>query len=519
MNKNSKMKKLLFLSLLWSLSTLFVAAKTEIPWKNGPLRVSENGRYLIHENGTPFFWQGETAWLLPERLNRDEVGFYLGRCAKAGYNVVQVQTVNGVPAYNVYGQSSHPFGYDFTNIDRPGIYGYWDHMDYIIQTAERNGIYIGMVCIWGGLVKSGRMTEEEAVKYGTFLANRYKESPNIVWIIGGDIQGNIKTEVWETLARTIRSIDSNHLMTFHPRGRTCSSQFFPDAEWIDFHMFQSGHRRYGQRMGNKSYPIPENTEEDNWMYVDQSLAVSPLKPVLDGEPSYENIPQGLHHNTEPRWLAEDVRRYAYWSVFAGACGHTYGCNDLMQFYRPGVGSAYFADTPWWDALDFPGFNQMQHLKKLLLAFPYEERVPDQTIIAASDELQRQCDNMPLTVTPADQLPPDGTIVPADSAIVMLKYSRLLATRGSNYLLVYNYLGRPMQIDLTKISGRKKKAWWYSPVAGTYSYIGEFKNRVSTFTPAQSGLGKDIVLVVTDAEADYQLTESVTETSEKKSYEE
>ena len=482
----------LFSFFFFAISTLFLMAKPEIPWTNGALRVSDNNRYLVHENGKPFFWQGDTGWLMPERLNRDEVGFYLNRCAQAGYNVVQVQTVNGVPAYNVYGQSSHPFGYDFSTINSPGVYGYWDHMDYIVQTAERNGIYIGMVCIWGGLVKGGQMTEAEAIEYGTFLANRYKNSPNIVWIIGGDIQGSVKTEVWETLARTIRAIDSGHLMTFHPRGRTCSSQFFPDVEWIDFHMFQSGHRRYGQRMGNKDYPIPDNTEEDSWRYVEQSLAVSPMKPVLDGEPSYENIPQGLHNDTEPRWQAADVRRYAYWSVFAGACGHTYGCNDIMQFYRPGLNPAYFADTPWWDALDFPGFNQMQHVKNLMMAFPYIERIPDQTIIVDNGIV-------------GDLINPHGTGTLSTlqyANFSVEKYNRLVATRGEDYLLVYNYTGRPMQIDLTRIRGTKKKAWWYSPVTGQYTYIGEFMNRVTKFIPAVSGVGQDVVLVVTDSVADY-----------------
>lgn len=514
------MKRFFSMLTLLVLSALSLTAGPDIPWKNGPLRVSDNQRYLVHANGKPFFWQGDTGWLMPERLNRDEVGFYLSRCAKAGYNVVQVQTINGVPAYNVYGASSHPSGYDFGGIDRPGVYGYWDHMDYIVETAGRNGIYIGMVCIWGGLVKSGQMTEEEAVKYGTFLANRYKDAPNIVWIIGGDIQGDIKPGVWETLARTIRSIDTGHLMTFHPRGRTCSSQFFPAAEWIDFHMFQSGHRRYGQRMGNKDYPIPDNTEEDGWRYVEQSLAVSPLKPVLDGEPSYENIPQGLHHGTEPRWQSADVRRYAYWSVFAGACGHTYGCNDIMQFYRPGYGPAYFADTPWWEALDFPGFSQMQHLKHLMLTFPYEERIPDQSVIAANDSLQAESCSLPVVKTPQDQLPPAGTIVPADSSLVVKRYNRLVATRGSDYLLVYNYTGRPMSVDLTKISGECKKAWWYSPATGEYSYIGECKHRVTEFVPAQAGIGKDIVLVVTDAASDYIRHEAGDGVlTEKKSYEE
>ena len=50
-----------------------------LPWENGRLVVSEEGRYLKHENGTPFFWLGETGWLLPECLNREEADYYVGR--------------------------------------------------------------------------------------------------------------------------------------------------------------------------------------------------------------------------------------------------------------------------------------------------------------------------------------------------------------------------------------------------------------------------------------------------------
>lgn len=108
-------------------------------------------------------------------------------------------------------------------------------------------------------------------KYGEFLANRYKNQPNVVWIIGGDIPGDVKPEIWNTLATTIKSIDNNHLMTFHPRGRTMSGIWFNKAPWLDFNMFQSGHRRYGQRMGDTDYPIEDYTEEDNWRYVEKAL--------------------------------------------------------------------------------------------------------------------------------------------------------------------------------------------------------------------------------------------------------
>ena len=230
------------------------------PWTNGRLMVSANHRYLQFENGQPFFLLGDTGWLLPERLDRSEAQYYLQKCRAAGFNTVLVQVMNGTPAYNIYGQPSLPAGWDLTKADPDGVYSYWDHMDYIIKQAEQNGIYIGMVTIWGSQVKAGNMKVEQAKAYGRFLAHRYKHSPNIIWVMGGDIQGDIHPEVWESLATTIKSIDHSHLMTYHPRGRYTSAKWWSKAPWIDFHAFQSGHRKYGQRMGNvwaiKTIPYP-----------------------------------------------------------------------------------------------------------------------------------------------------------------------------------------------------------------------------------------------------------------------
>ena len=463
----------LLLALLPALPAL-PAAASDLPWHHGRLRVSDNGRYLQHADGTPFFWLGNTGWLLPERLTRDEAEHYLEQCAREGYNVVLVQTVNGVPALNVYGQSSHPFGYDFGRAEMPGHYGYWDHMDFLVEAAARRGIYLGMVCIWGTPVKEGRMTPGEAGAYGTFLAERYRESPNIIWIVGGDITGDTKTEVWNRLAMSIKAADDNHLMTFHPRGRTLSSTWFNDAPWLDFNMFQSGHRRYGQDWGEPDYPITPGTEEDNWRYVERSLSARPLRPVLDGEPSYEAIPKGLHDASEGFWRAEDVRRYAYWSVFAGACGHTYGHNSVMQFYRPGLPAAYAASVPWYDVLTAEGFGEMKHLRRLVEAFPYFERVPDQRAVEENGE----------------------------------RYERLIATRGERYLLVYNYTGRPMRIRTDLIGGEVKRAWWYSPRDGSLRPIGEVKDPLLRVQPAGGHRpGNDWVLIVADAELAWSLRPS------------
>ena len=461
----------------------------EKPWENGRLTVK--GQYLVHENGKPFFWLGNTAWLMPERLNRDEVEFYLTRESEEGYNVEQIQVIDSnYPTFNVYGQQAFDDSFDMEKFATPQTtnspipqspnYTYWDHLDYIVSMAERQGIYIAMDCIWGGQVK--RLTPEKAEKYGRFLGNRYKNRPNIIWMIGGDIMGDKGMESWDALARAIKAVDKVHLMTFHPRGRTTSAWWFNDREWLDFNMFQSGHRRYGQRNGDGDYTIRDNTEEDNWRYVAMSFGdpqeqiagrevKGPRKPVIDGEPSYEDIPQGLHDFSAPRWQDYDVRRYAYWAVLAGCCGHTYGHNSIMQFMRPGLLGSFGAEKPWWDAMKDPGYKQMKYLKRLMTALPFTEGNGDQTVIASQN----------------------GT-----------RYDRIIASRGKDYLLVYNYSGRPVTLNLTKISGKKKNVWLMNPANGSLQFLGEYDNSSAVDFSFDGAYlrSSDRVLIVIDSSKTY-----------------
>ncbi len=196
-----------------------------------------------------------------------------------------------------------------------------------------------------------------------------------------------------------------------------------------------------------------------------------MKPVLDGEPSYEDIPQGLHDFSAPRWQDYDVRRYAYWSVFAGSCGHTYGHNSIMQFMRPGVLGSFGAEKAWWDAMRDPGYLQMKYLKQLMLSVPFTEGRNDQSVITS----------------------PNGE-----------RYDRIIATRGNDYLMVYNYSGRPMQIDLTRITGKKKNVWLMNPADGSLSFLGEYDSRkAQDFTFDGAYLRQsDRVLIAIDADKNY-----------------
>ena len=165
----------------------------------------------------------------------------------------------------------------------------------------------------------------------------------------GDVQGSDSTAVWNAIGETLKRNDPEHLVTYHPFGRTQSSLWFHKASWLDFNMYQSGHRRYDQDTSGLAYG------EDNWRYMLADYNRLPVKPSLDGEPSYEAIPQGLHDGSQPRWTDAYVMRYAYWSVFAGGCGFTYGHNAIMQFFKEGNPEpAYNVNETWEEALNAPG---------------------------------------------------------------------------------------------------------------------------------------------------------------------
>ena len=449
------MRKFKIIPLLLLLLTMATSAaaqkktqKTYIPWDNGKLVVSEEGRYLKHENGAPFFWLGETGWLLPERLNRDEAEYYLEQCKRRGYNVIQVQTLNNVPSMNIYGQYSMIDGYNFKNINQKGVYGYWDHMDYIIRTAAKKGQYIGMVCIWGSPVNRGEMTVEQAKAYGKFLAERYKDEPNIIWFIGGDIRGDVKTAEWEALATSIKAIDKNHLMTFHPRGRTTSATWFNNAPWLDFNMFQSGHAQ-------RDYAIYRRL-------LLNDLQKQPIKPVLDGEPRYENIPIDFK-SENGRFDDFDVRMTLYQSMFSGACGYTYGCNEVWQMYSDKYSPMIDAQTTWKESLDLAGACDMIHFRKLCEAIDFFRGRPLQHLI----ERPEQTDD--------------------DYAV---------AYGGKDYVLFYMPYGHSITVNLSGWTQRKNvRLEWFNPRNGELIFYKniETSEAFEVVSPTQ-GRGNDWVLI-------------------------
>ena len=419
------------------------------------LSVSANKRFLT-VGGRPFFWLGDTGWLLLSKLNQEETETYLEDRKEKEFNVIQIMVLHSLSAVSVSGDSA----LINKNIGAPKNDGYWENLDFAIDLAEKKGLYLALVPVWGSNVKAGKVTSEQAEKYAEFLAKRYKDKPNLVWMNGGDVRGNDSIQIWKTIGNTIKKYDPNHLVTYHPFGRTQSSTWFHNEPWLDFNMFQSGHRNYDQDTARTDLRYGE----DNWRYVLSDYNKIPVKPTLDGEPSYEGIPHGLHDTLQPRWTDNDVRRYAYWSVFSGACGFTYGHNSVMQFYTSGPKSgAYGARMPWAEALNSPGADQLKYLKSLMLEYHFVELVPDQSILTEPGE----------------------------------RYNHLVSLMGKNCWLVYTYNGRSIILKTDQLTGGKFKFGWYNPRNGKYYGSDTFKtDQVQKFDPpGKQQDGEDWVLIL------------------------
>jgi hypothetical protein len=427
--------------------------------------VSENKRYLLKEN-QPFVWVGDTAWELFHALDRDSTTYYLTKRATQGFTIIQavaLAELDGLNSPNAYGDKP------LVNNDptKPNE-AYFKHVDFVIDKAAELGLNIGLLPTWGDKIFKDRWGNgpeifniENAKIFGNWIANRYKNRKNIIWILGGDRnprEGSQDLAIWRAMASGIvEAFGGNEkvLITFHPQpNKNGASEWFHDDSWFDFNMYQTGHCR----------------DNDVFNLIKRSYERQNIKPVVDGEPIYEDHPVCFNANDLGTTNAYDVRKALYLDVFAGAFGFTYGCHDVWQMFRQNIMPVNGPHLYWKAALELPAANQVKHLRRLIESRPILDRVPDQSLIFEN----------------------------ANSA-----YERIQATRGNDYIFVYSALGKSFSVNLGKFSGSQLIGYWFSPKNGQVKELGSFENNgTKLFNPPTSGYGQDWVLVLDDASKKY-----------------
>ncbi|MCF6243527.1 MAG: glycoside hydrolase family 140 protein [Sulfurovum sp.] len=439
----------------------FVCTKSK-PWECGKLKVDKNNRILQHEDGTAFFWMADTAWFL-RKLNENELNSYLDNRVEKKFSVIQI-TAMYTHQTRILGKH-YPFAAEGEENRKPSFNSneittineeYWKVIDNIIKKAEEKGLYIAMLPTWHTILGEETFGEADVRvanvrKFGAWIAKRYKKSPNIIWMIGGDtpidgsrtegkVNGDQEIAIWNAMGSSIKNVvRSKHLVTFHPLLKIPSVELGEASKkWLDFNMIQSGRD-------------PLHTA-----IKDVQDALKEKLPVVDGESIYEGIRYKREENLtdKGRRTPYQIREDAYSQIFAGAFGNTYGHTAIYRFWTEtdedeNCTTICKPNTHWEDAIDHNGAKQMQFVTELMQSRPLLGRVSDQSLLQGTPQAK------------------DG----------------IVATKGDGYAMVYIPQGQDITVDMNKVPGTKVKAWWYNPRDGTSRVIeGVENNGMQAFNP-------------------------------------
>jgi hypothetical protein len=422
------------------------------------LKVSPNGRTFVDQDGKPFFYLGDTAWLIFQRLDRKEVDDYLKDRAGKGFTVIQAYVIRGLDKRHPDGSISLVGEPPFTDRDptKPNE-AFFKNVDHVINRANELGLVVGLVVAksWHVNKHPERVFDaKNAYTFGKFLGERYKNNA-VLWYVGGDSAPGDDRDTWVAMVKGLKEgSGGRQLISYHGQGHTSSSIWFHKEDWLDFNSIQSGHG-----WATKTYE-----------FIAKDYGLSPGKPTVDMEPPYENHPTGAK---TPRIDSHQVRKGAYWAMLAGAAGHGYGALDLFHLYKENDGPFLRNGfQPWRKAIAYEGSRQVGYMRRLFELRPWYKLVPDQSIIASG--LGEGEDHV-----------------------------QAARAEDGAFLIAYVPSGKTLSVKMEKLSAKESKAYWYDPRKGTWKAIADFRNKdVAEFVPPSSGEKNDWVLVVEDAAKNY-----------------
>lgn len=433
-----------------------------------------SGRFLINSViNKPVFVNGDAAWSLITQLSNSDVELYLSDRASRGFNyIVCVAADNYYQSHapkDYYGDA--PFdGSDFTRENSK----YWMHVDYVIQRAAAYGItvaldpaFVGLTSPGGYLASYRNSSDAVVTAYGAFLGQRFKNAPNLIWALGGDVdpQTGVLPKLTD-LANGIRSMDSVHLIIAEGQPQFSALDTFTGANWMDLNWLYF-----------HTTNVPPGTAKN--------YSRSPWIPPLQGEGWYEN-----EHSMTPL----QVREQGYWAVLSGSYLGNAGFGNNPTWYFNGGPDAKPGEPAWQSQLASPGSTAEMYLGRLFRSREHWKLVPD----VNHSVLTAGYDSRDLYSSLRESLRSFLYRAP-----YRLGSAPAVAARTSDgqtiiaYIPTGNAATITVNMSMIQDSGSRAKCWWFNPRNGSNQLIGIFATSATRkFTPPDTD---DWILVI-DSEA-------------------
>ena len=420
-------------------------------YQHGPLRLSENRRYFVHADGTPFFWLSDTAWNGVLRSKEDDWHRYLQARHQQGFSAIQFVSTSHWRAYSQgpHGETS------FTGTKRIRLHPqFFQSLDPKVAAINEHGLVAAPVLLWTCVESDpGQiLSEADATRLARYLVARWG-AYQVVWILGGDgdYHGE-RSERWKRIGNTVFRERHDHLVTMHPRGQQWVGDEFRGEAWFDFIGYQSGHGDSPDHLRWLVLGPPANDWDKE-----------PPLPIVNLEPNYETHPA---YHSKKRFTDLEVRRAAYWSLLvAPTAGVSFGHNSIWVWAEePEVpeGHARIGTVaPWQEGLDTPGVRSMTVLRRFFDSLPWWQLRPAPELV-----VKQPGERDPHRFVAAARKE-DGEL-----AVVYLP-------QGGDISLRLESLKRPA------IACWEADARWFNPRTGEWAEAGTFRKATHTFTAPDS----------------------------------
>lgn len=407
-------------------------------YKYGPIKVSDNGRYLIHSCGEPFFWLSDTAWNGVLLADENSWQIYLKDRISKGFTAIQfVATHWRAAVTDANGNVA------FTGTEKIQINpAFFQRMDRMISLVNEHGLISAPVMIWACTKNDPGQTvaEDQLILLAKYMVARYG-AYQVIWFLGGDgnYMGN-NAEKWKRIGRAVFGDKYNRLVTMHPGGMHWVDDEFRNEEWFSFNGYQSGH---GDDEPTLRW-LCEGPPAKDWKK-------EPHHPYINLEPNYEGH---ISYQSRKAFTDRDVRRAVYWSLLVSpTAGVTYGAHGIWSWQleegvpldHPGTGVA----SPWHEAMKMPGSSQMKHLKDFFLHIKWWKLMPAPELL--------------LVEQPGIENP--------------RKF--IASARSEDCAVLYLTEGMDVKVN-TKLINGAKIARWFDPRTGVWSEAIKVNNDIETF---------------------------------------
>lgn len=303
--------------------------------RHGYLRASSDGKLLTHADGTPFLWIGDTCWAAPVHATPSEWDTYTANRAEKGYSVLQM-SIAPEWALDHARLGLSPFLSQLPDITKLNP-EFFQQMDRKLALANDLGLAVLLV----GLMETPFRypSPEQTAVLSRYVSARYA---SYAIVLSPSFDSCIHEPETLASADAIRLAAPNLPVTMHMG--TGVGPHFHGADWLSFDMYQSGHNGGdAARQSARAIGMPA-----------ELLALTPRKPIINGEAIYEGDLGGAY----------GVRRTAWLSMLSGAVGFTAGIDEL-----------YLWDEDAVEKMNLPSSDQVALCAAILRAIPWHRLEP------------------------------------------------------------------------------------------------------------------------------------------------